>query len=213
MHAAHKIISLNNIESSSYKKLSDEDLMLLFQDGDEGAYNELVRRYKNRICAFICGMLNDYDMAQDLTQDTLFKLYTHKNSYKNIAKFSTWLYTIAKNMSYTELRKKSRRKTYSISDIDPDSNSNISYFQNIESDHYRHESSNIGDQRKYRYDKKILRKKISELPEEFKSIILLRDIQELSYDMVSKIMELPIGTVKSRLNRARIKLKELLEGE
>ena len=94
-------------------ELSDEVLIKKFQNGDIGAYNQIVYRYKDRLLNFIYRFLNDLDRSEDLVQDTLIKLYTHKNSYKEIAKFSTWLYTIAANLSRTELRKLKRRRTFS----------------------------------------------------------------------------------------------------
>ena len=93
-------------------ELTDEQLIKKFQDGDVGAYNQIVYRYKDRLLNFIYRFLNDLDRSEDLVQDTLLKLYTHKDSYKEIAKFSTWLYTIAANLSRTELRKNKRRKTF-----------------------------------------------------------------------------------------------------
>ena len=85
-----------------------------------GAYNQIVYRYKDRLLNFIYRFLNDLDRSEDLVQDTLLKLYTHKDSYKEIAKFSTWLYTIAANLARTELRKIKRRKTFSVTELSRD---------------------------------------------------------------------------------------------
>ena len=84
-------------------EFSDEELIKKFQDGDNGAFSEIVNRYKDRLYNFIYRFVNDVDKAEDLLQDTFLKLYTHKDSYKEIAKFSTWLYTIAANISKSEL--------------------------------------------------------------------------------------------------------------
>ena len=97
-------------------ELSDEILIKKFQEGDVGAYNQIVFRFKDRLLNFIYRFVNDLDLAEDLVQDTLLKLYTHKDSYREIAKFSTWLYTIAANLARTELRKKKRRKTFSVTE-------------------------------------------------------------------------------------------------
>ena len=101
-------------------KISDEKLIERFQKGEIPAYNELVFRYKDRLLNFIYRFLNDIDRAEDLVQDTFIKLYTHKNSYQEIAKFSTWIYTIAANLARTELRKIKRRKTFSVSELSSD---------------------------------------------------------------------------------------------
>jgi RNA polymerase sigma-70 factor (ECF subfamily) len=182
-------------------QLSDEILIKKFQDGEIDAYNEIVHRYKDRLYNFIYRFLNDMDRSEDLVQDTLIKLYTHKNSYKEIAKFSTWLYTIAANLAKTELRKLKRRKTFSITELSYDDREFI--ISSSDSDPSKdHLSQNL---------EKNIQNALSELPDDFKTIIVLRDIQELSYDDISKIVELPLGTVKSRINRGRLKLQQLLK--
>ena len=80
---------------------SDEELIARFQDGDEQAYVELVNRYRNRLMTFVYRFVNDMEKAEDIVQDTLMKLYTHGHYYRNIAKFSTWIYTIAGNFAKT----------------------------------------------------------------------------------------------------------------
>ena len=180
---------------------SDEILIKSFQRGDKKSYTLLVNKYKNRIFNFIYRYVNDLDLAQDLTQDTFLKLYTHKNSYKEIAKFSTWLYTIAQNLAKTELRKRNRRQTYSVSDLGTkDREFVISSDKNITVDKNSSKSE---------FDSAVL-DSLNEISEEFQIMIILRDFQELSYDLISNIMGIPIGTVKSRINRGRLKLVQLL---
>ena len=183
-------------------ELTDEELIKKFQNGDVGAYNQIVYRYKDRLLNFIYRFLNDIDRAEDLVQDTLIKLYTHKDSYREIAKFSTWLYTIAQNLAKTELRKRNRRQTYAVSDLSTaDREFAISSDKNI-----------IIDKKSENRDFNIvIMESLSELSEEFQIMIILRDFQELSYEIISNIMEIPIGTVKSRINRGRIKLVKLLK--
>ena len=181
--------------------ISDEVLIKQFQNGDIRSFNQIVLRYKDRLIHFVHGFVHDIDKAEDLVQDTFLKLYTHKNSYKEIAKFSTWLYTIAANLARTELRKLKRRKTFSVTELSREDREFIisSSDDNPSDDHL---SKNF---------EKNVQKALSALPNDFKTIIILRDIQELSYDEISKIVELPLGTVKSRINRGRIKLQQLLK--
>ena len=204
MLAAHKI--------NPYKDITDEELMERFQNGDEKAFNEIVIRYRERIVNFILGMVRDFDKAEDLAQDTFLIVYERKHSYRRIAKLSTWIFTIAKNLTFTELRKVKRRKTYSVSELEPENGSNIIFWQNIEDGDNSFNKSMYSDGH-INITTDIIMNKIEELPDDFKIIINLRDIQELSYEEISRIMDLAIGTVKSRLNRARIKLRELLLGE
>ena len=182
-------------------ELSDEILIKKFQEGDVGAYNQLVFRFKDRLLNFIYRFVNDLDLAEDLVQDTLLKLYTHKDSYQEIAKFSTWLYTIAANLARTELRKKKRRKTFSVTELSREDREFIIVSSDVDP------SEDLSSQN---FEKSVQRA-LAELPDDFKTIIILRDIQELSYDEISKIVDVPLGTVKSRINRGRVKLQQLLK--
>ena len=182
-------------------QISDEILIKKFQEGDVGAYNQLVNRFKDRLLNFIYRFVNDLDLAEDLVQDTLLKLYTHKDSYQEIAKFSTWLYTIAANLARTELRKKKRRKTFSVTELSRDDREFIIASSDVDP------SEELSSQN---FEKSVQRA-LAELPDDFKTIIILRDIQELSYDEISKIVDVPLGTVKSRINRGRVKLQQLLK--
>tara|TARA_B110000196_G_C21125178_1_gene655436 strand:+ start:443 stop:1027 length:585 start_codon:yes stop_codon:yes gene_type:complete len=182
--------------------VTDEELILAFQNGDRNAFNQIVERYKDKLTNFLYRFTYDIDSAQDLAQDTLLKVYIKKDSYKEIAKFSTWIYTIASNLAKTELRKIKRRKTYTISDLSTDDREFVIHQSDAES---------FEDEEDTLVSGKILQKCLNNLDDEFKNIIILRDIQELSYDEISKILKIPLGTVKSRINRGRFKLKDLLK--
>ena len=185
-------------------QLSDEKLLKLFQQGDIQAYNQLVTRYKDRLYNFLYRIVNDVDLAEDLAQDTFLKVYIHKDSYKELYKFSTWMYTIAKNLAFTELRKKKRRKTSSFSEITKDD------WEIQVSDPT---ADDVDEQIMRAEKRRNIQNALSNIPIDFRTIIILRDIQELSYEDISKIIEVPIGTVKSRINRGREKLYQLLKGK
>ena len=182
-------------------QITDEVLIKQFQDGDVRSFNQLVYRYKDRLLNFVHGFVHDIDKAEDLVQDTFMKLYTHKESYQEIAKFSTWLYTIAGNLARTELRKLKRRKTFSVSDLSRDDREFIIRGTNPD-------PSDINTTDNFQ---KNVQQALAQLQSDFKTIIILRDIQELSYDEISSIIGVPLGTVKSRINRGRLKLQELLK--
>ena len=194
-----QILSTESSEVKDKFKLSDEKLILRFQEGDINAYNELVKRYKDRLLNFVLRYFNNVEQAEDVVQDTLIKLYTHASYYKNVAKFSTWIFTIAKNNALTELRKNKRKKTDSLWTED-------GQIIDINS---KEESLDSKVQNEIAIDQ--LNKFLDEIPENFRMAVVLRDFQELSYEEISKILEIPIGTIKSRINRGRIQLAEKMK--
>ena len=197
-----KQTSFSSLEHSlkikrSTHSYTDENLMSRFQSGDEFAYIELVNRYRDKLNNFIYYFLGDVEIAEDIVQDTMIKLYQKKHYYKEIAKFSTWIYTIAKNLANSELRKRKRRKTFTLSELSKDKRNydlvdmNARVEKDIESE----------------YDLKKIKLAINNLSTSSRTVIVLRDIEKLSYSEISSIIDVPIGTVKSRINRARLQLQ------
>ena len=180
---------------------TDEELILRFQEGDEQAYIELVKRYKDKLINFVYRLVSDRDQAEDIIQDTMLKLYTHKHYYKNIAKFSTLIYTIAGNFAKTELRKKKTRKVTNNSQLGPE-------YQD-----YDPPSSDASPQKLVERDfiNGKIHEAIDNLPEHFRVVTVLRDIEKLPYEEISSIVDVPLGTVKSRINRARLQLQKDLK--
>ncbi|MFZ1323285.1 MAG: sigma-70 family RNA polymerase sigma factor [Ignavibacteria bacterium] len=187
---------------TEYKILTDEELILLFQNEDVKAFNELVNRYKDRLVNFIFRYTGSREDSEDLAQDTFLRLYKSKHLYVEIAKFSTWFYTIALNLTRTYMSKKGKMKKKSISN----------YYEDEEKDYdltstYIHpdDSANAAT------EGEIIQRAINSLNEKFREVIVLRDIQDLDYEEIAKVTTLPLGTVKSRINRGRECLKEILE--
>ena len=180
---------------------TDEELIARFQEGDEQAYTELVNRYRGKLMTFVYRFVNDMEQAEDIIQDTMLKLYTHKNYYRNIAKFSTWIYTIAGNLAKTELRKRKHHKVTNISQMGPED-------RDYELPSVAPETDEVVQSE---YIEKKIQAAIQNLPLHFRTVTILRDIQELSYEEISKIVEVPLGTVKSRINRARLQLQKELK--
>ena len=176
---------------------TDEQLIARFQKGDEQAYSELVNRYRDRLMNFVFQYFGDMELAEDIVQDTMLKLYQKKHYYKEIAKFSTWIYTIAKNLAYTELRRKKRRKVTLLSQMTRDEK-NYDLPSN---------QPEIGQEIQNEFVHNLIQAAIQDLPDHFRTIIILRDIEELSYEEISSILDVPLGTVKSRINRARLQLQ------
>ncbi|NIA29882.1 MAG: sigma-70 family RNA polymerase sigma factor [Actinobacteria bacterium] len=183
------------------KPPTDEDLILRFQNDDFAAFDLIVHRYKDQLLNFAYRFLGNTEEAEDVVQETFLRLYRKKHAYRQIAKFSTWIYTITGNLAKTELRKRKRRKLVSISDM------------GFEEKEYEIEDLRANTERDADefLKEKIIQKAIDELPTGFRQVIVLRDIQELSYEEVGKILKIPLGTVKSRVNRARLKLQAKLK--
>ena len=193
--------SVQSVNHQNQYQYTDEELIASFQNGNEQAYIELVRRYRDRLMTFVFRFLGDMDLSEDIVQDTMVKVYTHKHYYKEIAKFSTWIYTIAGNFAKTELRKRKRRKVTLLSHMNTDDRK-----YEIPSTELKSEDIVQGE-----YAERDIQKAILQLPLHFRTVVILRDIQELSYEEISKIVNVPLGTVKSRINRARLQLQQTLK--
>jgi len=170
----------------------DHDLMRRIQQDDFGAFEELVDRYKDRLVNVLFRMLDERNEAEDLVQETFLRVYKHRQEYDFTYCLSTWIYTIALNLAKNELRRKKKFKFFSIFEMQD---------KGVEL-----EDTKPGPQSL----KMILDKAIASLPAKYKTAFILRDVDQLSYEEVARILEVPLGTVKSRVNRARAILKDEL---
>ena len=183
-------------------ELSDEELILEFQKNETmRAFEILVSRYKNPLFNFVFRFLNDKELCYDVVQETMIKVYKNRAAYKEIAKFSTWIYTIAGNLAKTELAKKNRRNIFSIN----------SYGEDGETFDIPDSSALPDDVVDSGIKEKMIQAALMKIPEVYREIVILRDVQELSYEEISQITGLNEGTVKSRINRGRTQLKKLLK--
>ncbi len=192
-------------ELKRFQELDDEALMALFQqEGSEAAYTVLVRRYKSPITNFLYRFVGNYDDALDLAQETFIRLYRYKHAYRSAQRFSTWLYTIATNVARTFYQQRQRRATVSFSALSPDE----------EGEQHEWEIPDSSYMPDTRVDSTYLAQRIQralmQLPAVFREAIVLREIMELSYEEIAEVMQTELGTVKSRINRARQRLQELL---
>jgi len=182
-------------------KLTDEELIRRFQAGDEAAFEEIVYRYSDRLMNFAYRFVLNREESEDIVQDTFLKVYQNRHAYREIAKFSTWIYTITGNLAKTVLRKRRNRKLFFFSKLGPEDKD-----MDFPSKDRKPENKIEGQ-----FDERIIQRAIKKLPEHFRTAIILRDIQELSYEEISNIINAPLGTVKSRINRARLRLQEELK--
>ncbi len=171
----------------------DFALIKAVQNGDMVAFNQLVDRYKDRLMNVIGRMLSSTEEAQDIVQETFVRVYQHRQSFNFQHCFSTWIYTIALNLARNELRKRKKFKFFDIAEM-KGSETEIAVEMKLPS-----------------RLPQALNAAIKELPEKYRMAFLLRDIQEMPYEEVAKMLNVPLGTVKSRVNRARMMLREKLQ--
>ncbi len=184
-------------------ELTDEELILEFQRNSTiRAYEILVQRYKNPLINYVFRFLGDYETCVDIVQETMIKVYRYKDSYSSIAKFSTWIYTIAGNLARTEYQRRKRRKIFSI---------NAYGEEKDETYEIPDESFNPERIADSGIKEKIIQDALEKVSKAYREVVILRDIQDLSYEEISEITNLPVGTVKSRINRGRAQLQKLLK--
>lgn len=183
-------------------QLSDEDVMEQLQNGVAPAFDIIVHRFQDRLHNFLYRYTHNHEDCEDLVQETFLRVYRSRYSYQRIAKLSTWIYTIALNLAKTMYKKKQRMKTFSIHADESDPDDRVFEIEDttILQDESLHLKNSIGE----------LEKALMELNEDFREVIVLRDIQELTYEEISEITGTAMGTVKSRINRGRAQIQEII---
>jgi len=178
-------------------QLSDSDVVQASLDGDSRAFGELVGRYDQRLLNFVYRTIGDRERGQDLVQETFVRVYRHLHRFDQTKKFSTWIYTIASNLAKNELRNRSRNP--------------LVLFQTLKkhwnADHRPLEWEDTRNKPDDLFRKRHLRAKVEEavaqLPEHHRIVFVLREMEGKTYEEIADITQCNLGTVKSRLNRAR----------
>jgi RNA polymerase sigma-70 factor (ECF subfamily) len=197
------LIEKKTLDRGTLESLSDEELMLLFQQDVLAAFDILVQRFQNPLMNFIFRFVGSMDDAADILQDTFIRVYKKKHLYRTIAKFSTWVYTIAGNLAKSELRKGYRKRTTRMIQQRDDNEEYVLPLPDGDPLPDRSADSSIVFDR--------IQEALLKLPEVFREAVIMRDIQELSYEEIAVVLEMPIGTVKSRISRGRLQLQDLLK--
>ncbi len=181
------------------KSLTDGELIETAIGGHEDGFEELVRRYQRPITGYIYRMLNNYDASLDVTQEVFIKVYNSLERYSSEYKFSTWLYRIAHNAAIDYMR----RNSVNQQSIEAE-NADGSYQLQIES-----LQPNPEQERERSEWRREIEAVVKCLPQIYRELILLRHAQDLSYDEIAEVTNLPLGTVKNRLFRAREMMREI----
>ncbi|MBK9154230.1 MAG: sigma-70 family RNA polymerase sigma factor [Chloracidobacterium sp.] len=188
----------------SEDQLSDHALIEATKNGDEDAYSQIVTRYKNPITNYLYRFLNDYEEAVDLAQETFVRVYFAIDRYHTDYAFSTYIYRIATNLAISEIRKRKRRSVLSLTGLFQADDDDQTEFQPPD-DRSRPDEDLFEDERS-----RMIAKAIAALPPKYRVPIILRDVEGRTYDEIAEILELGLGTTKSRISRGRGLLKEKL---
>lgn len=186
--------------------LSDEELIVQAQAGETLGFDILVDRYKVRLYNYLLRLLRNEDEAEEIAQETFVRAFIHADKYKTIARFSTWLYTIATNLVRNRLRAKKRAPVFlSIWNRGQDSDADAPAVDLIDKARQPDAQSNdkeLGE---------IINEAIARVPEKYRTSFVLREINQLSYEEIAAVTGLKMGTVRSRINRARTYFRRVIE--
>ncbi|HEX8248324.1 MAG TPA: sigma-70 family RNA polymerase sigma factor, partial [Pyrinomonadaceae bacterium] len=187
------MITANALTLENLRTLTDGELITKAISGREDGFEELVRRYQRPITSYVYRMLGNYDASLDVTQEIFIKVYNSMARYSSEYKFSTWLYKIAHNAAIDYLR----RNSVNQQSLEAE-NKDGTYELQIESKRLSPEQER--ERSEWRTE---IESVVKCLPTVYRELILLRHTQDLSYDEISEVTSLPLGTVKNRLFRAR----------
>ena len=184
------------------ERMGDGELVAAHLEGHPGAFSELYDRYHNRLVHFIARKTGDRDRAEDLVQEAFIRVTRHLHRFDQGKKFSTWIYTIASNLAKNELRNRSRNPLVLFQTIK----------KNWEADHrplqFEDTTARPDDLYRKRFLRDAVERCVSQLPEHHREVFVLRELEGKSYAEISEITGCNLGTVKSRLHSAILKLNE-----
>ena len=185
--------------------LDDSALVTEFLGGEERAFQVVVERYQTRLLNFIYRTIGDRERAEDLVQEVFIRVHRHLHRFDRSKKFSTWVYTIASNLAKNELRNRSR--------------SPLVFFQTIRKNwqdddrplQFEDRVSRPDDLYRKRHLRELVESSVARLPEHHRQVFILRELEGKSYEEIAEITGCNLGTVKSRLNRARNAFAAIIE--
>jgi len=193
-------------DQTALASLSDQEVVLQAREGLEAAYRELIRRYERPIFSLVYRMVRDRALAEDLSQETFIKALNAIDSYRPEYKFSSWIFKIANNAAIDQIRRRE------LDTLSLDGSPHATTPDEIEATALQVsarglsplealESSELGGQ---------IEQAIGRLRPEYRSCILLRHVEGLAYEEIAELLDLPLGTVKTYIHRARNELRDLL---
>jgi RNA polymerase sigma-70 factor (ECF subfamily) len=191
-------IPIPNIATTSADE-NDAELVVASQGGDQDAFAQLLQRHQRRIFNLVFRMLQQYEEANEVTQETFLAAWQGLSSFRGDARFSTWLYRIAYNCCLKQLEQRKKDKAL---------NAAIQAEHLLDHADKEERASTVLEIHDYQ---NLVREHLSMLPAKYRVVLVLRHLQEMTYEEMAEILTIPIGTIKTHLFRARNLLKERLE--
>lgn len=190
------------------RAMEDHGVVAAYLGGEERAFQELVERYQTRLLNFIYRTVGDRERAEDLVQEVFIRVYRHLHRFDPSKKFSTWIYTIASNLAKNELRNRSRNPLVLFQTMrkawDDDEERPLQF---------EDPTARPDDMYRKRHLRDVVEASVAKLPEHHRQVFVLRELEGKSYEEIAEITNCNLGTVKSRLNRARNSFAEIVAPE
>ena len=187
---------------------ADDVLVGEFIAGNDAAFTQLVTRYKDPIINYINTMVGNYDIAADLAQETFLRVYQNIGRYNSLYQFSTWIYRIATNLAIDEIRYRKRRGQVFYRNVWENQVDGAAEEREFA---LRDSGRGPGDEMLRKESGQVVGDAIRSLPPKYRTAFVMKEVQELPYDEIARILKTSPGTIKSRLHRARELLQRKLE--
>ncbi len=175
--------------------MHEQKLMERIKDGDEAAFEELVKTYKSKITNYLYRLTRDYERAVDIAQETFIRVFFKAKKYKPIGPVSSWIFTIASNLAKTELKRMKRRNYVPVEDV------------------YNQFDQGIALEDTHEEDRMVKRMKeaLQNLDARYRIPVILKDLEGFSQEEIAEILKIPLGTIKARISRGRNRLKKEMD--
>jgi RNA polymerase sigma-70 factor (ECF subfamily) len=200
LHFAEKVRAIAEL-----RELDDTALVNAFLGGEDRSFDVLVERYQARLLNFVYRIVGDRERAEDLVQEVFIRVHRHLGRFDRSKKFSTWIYTIASNLGKNELRNRARNPLVLFTSITQGWDDEERPLE------FEDPSARPDDQFRKRHVKELVEQSVAQLPKHHREVFVLREIEGRSYEEIAEITRCNLGTVKSRLNRARNSFAEIIE--